>query len=193
MLRDFRQHHLCPFHSSAPKTSPRASHPAVTGSGQGHPRSRAGTGPPQERRMRGGGWALLTPPERFPQTSQTCWNCRSSQFWRCRRIPARGSPPGSARGQEGEPGVSPPPGHPKAPRPQAVPPAGTHCAEPSCCASSFAHPNSRRATPPGCIGMGDTATIPGTCMHTAPGPHPRCPRAAGVRWQRCHHDAQPPP
>lgn len=40
--------------------------------------------------------ALLTPPERFPQISRTCWNCRSSRFWRCRRIPARGSPPGSA-------------------------------------------------------------------------------------------------
>lgn len=39
--------------------------------------------------------ALLTPPERFPQISQTCWNCHSSQFWHCRRIPARGSPPGS--------------------------------------------------------------------------------------------------
>lgn len=39
--------------------------------------------------------ALLTPPERFPQISQTCWNCHSSQFWRCRRIPAKGSPPGS--------------------------------------------------------------------------------------------------
>lgn len=39
--------------------------------------------------------ALLTPPERFPQISQTCWNCHSSRFWRCQRIPAKGSPPGS--------------------------------------------------------------------------------------------------
>lgn len=53
MLRDFRQHLLSPCHPSAPKTPPHASHPAVMGSGQGYPQSRAGMGPPR-RGGRGG-------------------------------------------------------------------------------------------------------------------------------------------
>lgn len=52
------------------------------------------------RKGRGKAWraglVLLTPPERFPQISQTCWSCRSSRFWHFRRIPARASLPGSA-------------------------------------------------------------------------------------------------
>lgn len=60
MLRDFRQHLLSPCHPSAPKTPPpRASHPAVMGSGQGHPRSGAGMGPPR-RGGRGGGGLGVT-------------------------------------------------------------------------------------------------------------------------------------
>lgn len=86
----------------SPKSSPCASHPGA----KGQPGSGAGgrAGHPWGRGEvtgRGGGRArgdsaLLTPPEKFPRTSQTCWNCCSSQFWRCRRIPARGLPPGSA-------------------------------------------------------------------------------------------------
>lgn len=76
---------------------PRAKGQPGSGAGgrAGHPWGRG------EVTGRGGGRArddsaLLTPPEKFPRTSQTCWNCCSSQFWRCRRIPARGLPPGSA-------------------------------------------------------------------------------------------------
>lgn len=184
-----RCHHLSKARF-VPKTSPSVlPEPRDKGLGRaGHPWGSRGHGVGAATRRRYS--VLLTPPERFPQISQTCWNCHSSRFWRCRRIPARGSPPGSVMVMGRAGGVSlgtrHTTGHPQGEDIPTVtltpslPPPAPWVPKFEACTTARLNED---------VGEHKDSIHEHALISCCPS---RIPPAAGVPWPRCHHDSPSP-